>query len=251
MEKNRRNLLITLVILVVVMVGAIVIYNVVVSRSKGPSASYTPQLALPSDVSIPTAQSNTAAQSSVATVSSGPVATEPMAESEPQAVVDTEVPADHAASVEEATETASMEQPASAPVVPDLPLNTLDGVVTSFDTVRDGRPVVLAFWATWCPSCKMEIGVLQKAYEELGDQVSFMLLATPDGQRETVDTIKDYVAKNGITAPVYWDNGLFAYVFGANMIPTTAYINADGTLATGYIGYVPEEAMVQEIRNLL
>lgn len=251
MEKNRRKLLVTIILLVVVLVGAYFIYQAVMSRSSGPSASYVPQLTLPAGMPA----ENTPAQSNVTSGTTTPAAQE---SSEVPADAAT-VPVDHdaaavsgqASAMEEASATAVIEEPIAEPKVPDLPLNMLDGTVTSFDAARNGKPAVLLFWATWCPSCKLEIPVMQKAWEEMGDEISFMLLSTPDGQRETVEAIKSYVEKNNVTAPVYWDNGLFAYIFGANAIPSTVFINADGTVSHGYMGYIPEAAMLNEIRGML
>ncbi|NEX21616.1 TlpA family protein disulfide reductase [Thiorhodococcus mannitoliphagus] len=33
-----------------------------------------------------------------------------------------------------------------------------------------GRPLVLNFWATWCPPCRTEMPSLQRAYERLGEE---------------------------------------------------------------------------------
>lgn len=254
MEKNRRNLLITIALLVVVVAGAYGIYQLVVSRSSGPTTSYVPQLTLPADVSVAPVVSTPPVQSAV--VVEEVKGTQDIAMVDPVQEVpvvpptQTDEPVQPPA-LEEATETAAIEEPVSAPTVPDLPLTMLDGTLTSFSAVQDGKPVVMTFWATWCPSCKMEMTVMQKAWEQYGDDISFILLSTPDGQRETVEGIKSYVEKNNITAPVYWDIGYFSYVFGVNAIPVTVFINADGTLSHGYMGYIPEEAMLQEIRGLL
>ncbi len=278
MKKNYRNLLITIVLLIVVLAGAYLLYQSAMTRSAGPSNSYVPQLALPAADGVSSMQGDglgavSATSSSVAASGSerkdvsepGDVPSLPAmsdgntaaSESMPEAAtgvaedVGTEDLTVDPSVIEEAQGVGVAEEPVSAPKVPDLPLTSLDGTETSFDAVRAGRPVVLNFWATWCPSCKRELPILQKVWEELGTDAAFILLSTPDGQRETVATVAEYVKKNGIQAPVYVDDGLFAYLFGANAIPTTIFINADGTVAKGYMGYIPEETMFQEIRNLL
>lgn len=288
MNKNQRNLLISVIVLVVVLVGAYVVYQSVMARSSGPTVSYVPQLAIPaSERSSSSSESASGAAATVSTTTPTAMATSPEQEN-PAELGDTPSTADamfgkdtvreasisegklpdatagvaenkavaneavaNPSSIVEARESDVVEKPVSAPKVPDLPLTSLDGIETSFDVVRAGRPAVLNFWATWCPSCKRELPILQKAWEELGEDVAFILLSTPDGQRETVAGISDYVAKNGLRAPVYIDDGVFAYIFGVNAIPTTVFINADGTVSGGYLGYVPEDAMLQEIRKLL
>ncbi len=282
MNKNQRNLLLAIIALVVVLAGAYLTYQSVASKSSGPSASYVPQLAVPamdssSSLSESASRAATVSSASQTAMETGSRRENPVEHGDTPSTVDAISIGDavgdaamseggasdatagvvendavaNPSSIVEARESGIVEEPASAPKVPDLPLTLLDGTVTSFDTVRAGRPAVLNFWATWCPSCKRELPVLQRAWEELGEDIAFILLSTPDGQRETVAGISDYAAKNGLRAPVYVDDGLFSYMFGVNAIPTTVFINADGTVSGGYLGYVPEDAMFQEIRKLL
>jgi thiol-disulfide isomerase/thioredoxin len=56
-----------------------------------------------------------------------------------------------------------------------------------------GKPVVVNFWATWCPPCKSELPHFEKLYKELGDKVEFMMVDMTDGRRETADIVKEFV----------------------------------------------------------
>ena len=62
-----------------------------------------------------------------------------------------------------------------------------------------GKPVVLNFWASWCPPCKSEMPDFHAAYEELGDQVQFLMVNATDGSRETVDTAASFIQEQGYT----------------------------------------------------
>src|SRR4051812_27247609 len=56
---------------------------------------------------------------------------------------------------------------------PDFTLQTLDGKKLTLSDLR-GKAVVLNFWATWCPPCKVELPWfvdLQKQYGAQGHQI--------------------------------------------------------------------------------
>jgi thiol-disulfide isomerase/thioredoxin len=142
-------------------------------------------------------------------------------------------------------------QETQEPKMPDIPFYTLDGTETSFEQIRKGRAVVINYWASWCPPCKEELPHFQKAYDTYGEQISFIFLNALDGQRETIQTVTKFIKDFGFTGPVYTDEGLFSYIFQTNSLPTTVFIHADGTLASGYLGYISESVLQQNIELLL
>ncbi|NCC64404.1 MAG: redoxin domain-containing protein, partial [Spirochaetia bacterium] len=121
-------------------------------------------------------------------------------------------------------ETEAAPQQSQEPKMPDIPFYSLDGTETSFEQIREGRAVVINYWASWCPPCKEELPHFQKAYDTYGDQISFIFLNALDGQRETIQTVTKFIKDFGFTGPVYTDEGLFAYIFQTNSLPTTVFI---------------------------
>ncbi|MFA7129529.1 MAG: TlpA disulfide reductase family protein [Sphaerochaeta sp.] len=216
MKKNTRTLLITLISFIVVIVIAAVAYESL--KDNTPSVSFVPDIAVNKDL-----EENT----------------EEVASKEPDTTVDQEVPA-----VDQQTEEAKA-------VMPDIPLTRLDGTFTSFDAVREGKPAIINYFASWCPPCKQELPHFQQAYDQWGDQISFIFLDALDGQRETLETVKAFVQDFPFTGPVYYDDGTFAYLFQTTSLPTTVFFNADGTILKGYLGFVSEEVLKKDIAELL
>lgn len=115
-----------------------------------------------------------------------------------------------------------------------------------------GKPIVLNFWATWCPPCKAELPAFENAYTAYGDRVQFIMLNQTDGARDTVDVVKQFVSDNGYTFPVYYDTAFAGtYAYSAFSIPTTVLINADGEVVDTHIGAMSETTLNAYIDTLL
>ena len=66
-----------------------------------------------------------------------------------------------------------------------------------------GKPVVLNFWASWCPPCKSEMPDFQEVYQELGGQVQFLMVNTTVS--DTMADAKAFIQSMGYTFPVFYD----------------------------------------------
>lgn len=57
----------------------------------------------------------------------------------------------------------------AAPVIdrpaPDFVLKTLDGQEIALSSLQ-GQPVLVNFWATWCPPCRAEMPAIQRTFEQ-------------------------------------------------------------------------------------
>ena len=56
-----------------------------------------------------------------------------------------------------------------------------------------GKPVVLNFWASWCPPCKSEMPDFEAVYQACGNDVQFLMVNLTDGNQETLTSAKAYI----------------------------------------------------------
>ena len=87
--------------------------------------------------------------------------------------------------------------PAVGHPAPDFTLTTAAGETFKLSDLR-GTPVVLNFWATWCPPCRSEMPELQAASQRLAGQVAIVGV----DQAETPAQVQAFASQFGITYPI-------------------------------------------------
>lgn len=116
---------------------------------------------------------------------------------------------------------------------------------------RIGRPLVLNFWATWCPYCIKEMPTFEMVYKDYLGEVEFMMIDATDGQRETAEGAKAFIEAQGYTFPVYYDTANSAAVaYGAYALPMTFFISADGNSILYASGQINEETLRRGIEMI-
>ena len=82
------------------------------------------------------------------------------------------------------------------------------------------KPLLINFWATWCPPCIAELSSLQNFYDTYKDDVHFLFISN-----ESVETVERFLSGNGYSIPCYFGESDISTMFVASVIPTTYLIN--------------------------
>ena len=110
-----------------------------------------------------------------------------------------------------------------------------------------GRPLVVNFFAAWCPPCIAEMPEFQAVFEQLGGEVAFLGLS----QDRTPAEALDLVTRTGVDYDIGWDPDLEVFSeIGGMAMPTTAFVTAEGGLAEVYSGVLNEQALLERINRI-
>jgi len=132
---------------------------------------------------------------------------------------------------------------------PDFILPQLDGNSLTLSDFK-GKVIILNFWATWCPPCRMEIPDFVELYENYKDEGLLVIGVNLDGG----DTrpIKQFSEKYKINYPVVLGNVKVTEDYGGiRAIPTTYVIDRKGDIKKKYVGYQPRTTFEDQAKRLL
>jgi peroxiredoxin len=128
---------------------------------------------------------------------------------------------------------------------PDFTLPDLNGTQVSLSQFR-GQPVVVNFWATWCPPCREEIPRLADAYQREKDGVVFIAISD-----EPADVVGSFVKKNAIPYVNLLDSDdRVSTAYGIRALPTTLFISRDGEIEVYYTGGMSARIIEEGLRRI-
>jgi peroxiredoxin len=159
-----------------------------------------------------------------------------------------------AADTAQATPQRSTEQPAPreaavGEIAPDFTLIDIRDDEQISLSQFDGRPVMLNFWATWCPPCRKEMPLLQDAYEEhQGDGLIILTIAVSD----KANNVLDFSDQHDLTFPLLIDTkDQVAVQYKVLGIPTSYFIDSNGVITSVQVGDLTAPALDRHLEEIL
>lgn len=148
--------------------------------------------------------------------------------------------------VEDPKELKNETAPTLGYLAPDFTLQDLNGQSVSLSSFR-GKPVLLNFWATWCPPCRKEMPELQEFHRRYGDQVVLVGVNWGEG----TSTVKRFLDQLGVSYPNLIDERGTAFVlYRLTGIPESFFIDPEGYLRGAWIGPLTAEEIVKGFTRL-
>ena len=135
-------------------------------------------------------------------------------------------------------------------LAPNFTLQTFDGqTLTLHDyTVDGGMPVVLNFWATWCPPCRVEMPYFENVSTLYDGEVAILGL----NQAESAAIIGDYARDHGLSYPLLVDEDMTVNnLYGVLNLPTTIFIDKNGVVREVLIGTISQAVLEDRVQGLL
>lgn len=132
---------------------------------------------------------------------------------------------------------------------PAFELTTLNGAAVSNAQLR-GKVVLVNFWATWCPPCRIEMPGFQSVYDRKNGQGFEVLGISTDAKGS--DHVRRYLADHQITYPVAMATGSVVQRFGGvNVLPSSFLIDRAGRVRHEVRGIFVQAALEQAVNRLL
>ena len=127
-------------------------------------------------------------------------------------------------------------------LAPDFQLQNLDGQTVSLGNLQ-GKPVLINFWATWCPPCRDEMPYIQEIYEEWSDK-ELVVLAINIG--ESSSKVEEFIQSHNLSFTVLLDTKQdVAQRYNITGIPTTFFIDKDGIIQDKVIGPFQNKTQIE------
>jgi peroxiredoxin len=119
---------------------------------------------------------------------------------------------------------------------PDFTLSDLDGNEVTLSDFQ-GQPVIVNFWATWCPPCRIEMPDLQQTFVD--NQASDLVILAVN-KEEPADVVRAFFYDEmGLTfTPVLDTNSAVGNEYGAFNLPTSFFVDADGVITAVHRGFM-------------
>jgi cytochrome c biogenesis protein CcmG, thiol:disulfide interchange protein DsbE len=132
---------------------------------------------------------------------------------------------------------------------PAFNLLTLDGDSVSLESLR-GQVVLVNFWASWCPPCRVEMPGFERVYRARRDE-GFVIVGIATDRHAEAD-IRAFVAEHDITYPILLATPEVIRDYGGvRALPESFLVDRGGRIRHRVVGYFAEPALRSAVARML
>lgn len=126
--------------------------------------------------------------------------------------------------------------PVTGAPAPDFTLESLTGETVTLSQFL-GQPVLINFWASWCPPCRLEMPDLVGAYEAHKSE-GFVLLGVNLTYQDSLPDVQAFVDEFNMTFPVLLDEDghVTDDLYRLRGLPLSVFVNREGVITRAHIG---------------
>lgn len=136
----------------------------------------------------------------------------------------------------------------AADAASDFKLQDLGGKTVKLSEFK-GRPVLLDFWATWCPPCRASIPEIEKLHKSYSSKGLVVLAISLD--QGGWDSVKDFVTESGITYTVLKGTDDVASKYHVRTIPMLVIVDKEGKIYKRYLGLGEDDQLDKDVKSVL
>jgi peroxiredoxin len=136
---------------------------------------------------------------------------------------------------------------------PNFVLRDLSGKSISLKDYA-GKPIVLNFWATWCPPCLLEMPWFEESARKYAESGLTILGLSVDieSSSATPEKIAATVKRLGVTYPILLSDKSLKLAYGpVHLLPETFYINRNGVIVEDIWGHADKASIDRNIGEIV
>lgn len=131
--------------------------------------------------------------------------------------------------------------------LPDIHSETMHGI-----NEWKGKPLILTFWASWCPDSMKDLHYKHLFYEQMDKEVMGFLTINVTGREGREEDAVRFLEKEGYSFPVLKDNGTEVYdAYQCKGVPTTFLLDEHLGIQKTYSDKASFPEIIQGIHQLM
>lgn len=136
--------------------------------------------------------------------------------------------------------------------LPEVTLRDIDGKeVNVADLTKNGKPVIISFFATWCKPCMRELKAIDELYADWQDETGVTMYIVSIDQAQDIHKVAPLVRGNGWEYKVLLDpNGTLKRAMNVQNVPHLFVVDSKGQTVYNHTGYTEgdENEIVKYLR---
>ena len=131
---------------------------------------------------------------------------------------------------------------------PGFTLTTFEGTTISLKDLR-GKPVVINFWASWCPPCRIEAPLIERTWRTYKNRdLVFLGVNIQDRKEDALNYIREF----SITYPNGPDpTGEISIDYGVSGLPVTFFVSRRGKVIRRWVGAIDKNVLISSIEEIM